>query len=152
MSSQRINIGLLVPSVNTIVEPDMYSMAPKGVAFITSRLLVPTVDLSEEGVHENLDAIAQAVDESIQLLPSKELTGIAFCCNAASFFRGGQWDRELAGHIEKLTDTPAVTTSGASIAGLSHLGVRRVSIASPYVDSVNKELSLFMEANRPSAR
>jgi arylmalonate decarboxylase len=143
MIGWRARLGLLVPSVNTVVEPEMYAMAPPGVALITSRLLVPTVDLSQE----NLDSIIAAVDDSIGLLPLEELSAIAFCCTGASFYRGGHWDRVLAERIAAAAGRPAVTTSGAAVAALRCLGVRRVAVASPYGDTLNAQLTEFLEAN-----
>ncbi|HXJ83865.1 MAG TPA: arylmalonate decarboxylase, partial [Candidatus Methylomirabilis sp.] len=37
----RAKLGVLVPSTNTIVEPDFYAMAPLGVTIHTARIFIP---------------------------------------------------------------------------------------------------------------
>lgn len=139
--------GLLVPSINTVVESDMYRMAPIDVAFATARLSVSTLDISDEAVVGQLDSIAESVEETVGMLPLEKLKGIAFCCTGASFYRGGDWDRTIAARIENLAHVPAVTTSGAVLEALRYLGVHRIAVASPYVEALNRQLTGFLEAN-----
>jgi maleate cis-trans isomerase len=139
-------IGLLVPSINTVVESELHAMAPPGVAFLTARLVAQN-DISNEEVEENLTGLVADVDSGLAMLPLSELDGIAFCCTSASFYRGGAWDRELGLRIEKSCGKPAVTTSSAFVDALRALGVSSVAVGSPYVDVVNERLRTFLETN-----
>jgi len=139
-------IGLLVPSINTVVEGELHAMAPPGVAFLTARLVARN-DISNEEVEENLTGLVADVDSGLAMLPLPELDGIAFCCTSASFYRGGAWDRELGARIEKACVKPTVTTSTAFLDALRELGASSVAVGSPYVDLVNERLRAFLETN-----
>ena len=41
MLGWRARIGVLVPSTNTTLEPELYAMAPRGVTCHVSRMYVP---------------------------------------------------------------------------------------------------------------
>ena len=59
-----VRLGTLVPSVNTIVEPDMYRMAPPHVTVHFSRLAVPT----DQVTLENLERLTDRMEESLHSL------------------------------------------------------------------------------------
>ena len=71
--------------------------------------------------------------------------GIAYYCTTISFVRGPGGDRRLAGAIARATGLPATTTSTAMVAALQALGVRRISVASPYLPDVEATFVSFIE-------
>jgi len=57
---------------------------------------------------------------------------IAFGCTGASLFKGLGFDQKIVKQIEDTTRIAATTTSTAVVAALKELGIRKVSIATPY--------------------
>ena len=66
---------------------------------------------------------------------------IAYGCTAAGFMAGPQRDAEVAAEISGLTGKPVVTTASAMTAALEQLGARRVTVVTPYLDTVNERLT-----------
>ena len=44
----RATFGVLVPSTNTIVEPDLYAMAPPGVTLHTGRIFIGNPKMDDD--------------------------------------------------------------------------------------------------------
>ena len=128
-----IRLGLVLPSVNTVVEPWFNAMAPQGVTFHASRMLLDsnlTPDAvrrmdREEGLH--------AVEQLVSCRPH----AIAYCCTASSVIQGVQYDDVLIHEIERVARVPAVTATRAITLGLELLGARRLAVASPYTDEID---------------
>ena len=140
MYGSKARIGLIVPSSNTVCEPEMARLAPDGVAVYAARVLFePTID----GLKDMKNHVHRAGRE----LSSEGICGlIAFCCTVGSMIGGAGYDEELAQMIFRASSTKSVTTTGAVKAALSALKVRRVSMATPYTRETNEIEKSVMES------
>ena len=128
-----VRLGLVLPSVNTVVEPWFNAMAPQGVTFHASRMLLDsnlTPDAvrrmdAEEGLH--------AVEQLVSCKPA----AIAYCCTASSIIQGVEYDDVLIHEIERVARVPAVTATRAITLALERFGARRLAVASPYTDEID---------------
>ena len=134
-------IGLLVPSVNTVVEPETNRMAPEGTNIYAARMRNATVDV--ENTKDMLSHVNRATDE----LASAKMDVIAFACTAGSFFEGTSGEQELKTTIEHIAGVPAVTTSGAVIEALQTLKLKKIVVATPYPDDMNNLERKFLAVN-----
>ncbi len=131
MYGRRARIGLIVPSSNTVCEPEMARLCPVGVATYAARVLFePTL----EGLRAMKGHVERA---SLELSTEGICQLIAFCCTVGSMLGGLGSDRELVDLIEKRTGAPAITTATAVEASLRALGVKRIAVATPYTLEIN---------------
>jgi maleate isomerase len=134
-------IGLLVPSSNSTVEPELYRLLPESVTLHVARLFLTRIDPdSVLGMVEDLEAQSRN-------LASADVDVIVLGATAPSFLNGLGYDRELIARIEAATGKPATTTSTALIEALAHLGVTRIVFGSAYDETVNAIARGFLEAN-----
>jgi maleate isomerase len=134
-------IGLLLPSSNTTMEPDLYSMAPKDVTVHTARMMLR--DVTPEGLEEMAGEAARAA----RLLKTAEVDIFAYGCTSGSLIRGVEWEKSLKRRLEETAGVPAITTAGAVVEGLKTLEAERVSVFTPYTDVVNMHERTFLEAH-----
>lgn len=139
MYGWRGKIGLILPSLNNAMEPELNRMLPEGVAVYTTRVLL------EKGLPEELEKMAADTETATDLLKCADVTGILYGCTSGSLIRGAGWDREIIKRIEDRAGIPATTTSTSVIEAFRELDVKTVSIATPYVDSVNQIEKEFFE-------
>lgn len=136
-------IGVVVPSVNTVVEPWFASCVPPDVTVHAARMLLAD-DLSAAAVvdmdrAEGLRAVGQLV--------SCRADAIAYCCTASSVLQGVVYDTQLTRAIEDAAGVPATTVTGALLAACRALGVGKVAIGSPYAEAIDDaERRFFTEA------
>ena len=132
-------IGLLVPSVNTVVESEFNRLIPNGVGVFATRMRNSVTDV------EDSRAMLQHVERGADELGSMHPDVIAFACTASSFVNGVAGEVELRRRIETAGKAKAVTTSGAVLEALRGLRVRRIVIATPYPDELNELEKRFFD-------
>ena len=134
-------VGLLLPSSNTTMEPDLYSMAPRGVTVHTARMLLHAV------TPEGLEEMAGEATRAAGLLKTACVDILAYGCTSGSLIKGVEWEKNLRRSLEEAAEVPVVTTAGAVVEGLRTLGAERVSVFTPYTDEVNAIEKDFLEAH-----
>ena len=140
MDGQPMAVGLMVPANNTTMEPELLAWLPEGSCCRTLRIprgqgMLTPADLPEY-VDRALSLATQFVDEDIDL--------VVYGCTAAGFMGGPARDAEVAAKLAKTTGKRVVTTAGAMVASLEHIGARRIAVITPYLDLVNERIRAFL--------
>lgn len=140
MYGSRGRIGLLVPSANTVVEPEGRLILPEGYETYATRMRnqeVGAEDLARMNVH---------IDRGVDELLSTHVDVIAFACTSGSFFEGDAGEQALSERLRGGSNVPTVTTAGAVAAALHAVGARRISMATPYDPHLNELEVQFLTA------
>ena len=141
MIGWRARLGILVPSANIVMEPDMYRMIPEGVTAHFARVWI-TEDTPEE-LEKMIDYVPRA---SIEL--SHALVDVyGFGCTSGSLVKGLGYDQEIIARIEAETGKPATTTATACIQAFGEYGIKKISLATPYEKWLNEKEKTFFESN-----
>jgi maleate isomerase len=129
----RAKMGVLVPSTNTIMEPELYAMAPPGVTFHSSRMYVPARSIASEAdaqafLLEQRAALQVALRDALTLEPDHLLLGIT----AMSFLDGVEGHQRFKQGLVELAKQDITTAAEAAVAALRALGARRLGLLSPH--------------------
>lgn len=135
----RAAIGLIVPSTNTVIEPEFWRMAPDGVSIHTGRAL-----LLGKATEESYFKMAEAVNRAAEDLATTEVDMVAFGCTSGSFVCPLE---QMMEDMQRRANAPAMATAGAVVAALRALNVKKVAVATPYVDFVNESEKVFLNKN-----
>jgi maleate isomerase len=139
MYGWRARIGLLVPSVNATMEPEFNRFLPEGVSVHVARMVIE--ELTESGLSKMEERMEEAAKQVAGVAPDL----IIFGCTSGSLFKGARHGDEMARLIEDKTGIPAITTSQAVVSCLDQLGIRKVSVATPYNEEINEREKEFLE-------
>ena len=131
-------VGLLVPSVSTVVEPEFWSLLPATATVHAARMRNSTC-----GVEDSLRMLAHA-ERAADELGSANIDVLAFACTASSFIKGVDGEQQLRRQIEAAACTPALTTSGAVVESLRMLGAEQIALYTPYPDELNHRETQFL--------
>lgn len=105
----------------------------------TPRLAVPvTVEMAE------LVSDYATVQGGTAEVLTAEPEVVVYLCTSGSFVHGMAGERDLREAIGAVGAPAAVTTSGALLDAVNHLGISRLAIATPYVESVTTRLHDFL--------
>lgn len=139
MSETRKKIGLILPSSNTTVEPDFQRVLPAHVSLHASRIWIVDTTL------EDLDAMNSDAEQAARYVGTAAVDVIAYACTSGSFLGGPGYDQALLARIVDASGgAPAIGTSPAMVEALRVMGITRVSVVTPYVDSINEKLTEFL--------
>lgn len=148
MYGWRGRIGLLVPCSNTTAEIEFARMAPEGVSVHTGRVWQEE-PRDDAGKAEKLIAMSRRAPERARELAEVRPAIIVWACTSATFAAGPGSDVEVARAIEQASGVPAITTSTAVALALRTLGVRRIGMATPYIEDIAQREKRFFEATVP---
>ena len=145
---ERLKIGVLIPSTNTIVEPEFFSMLPAGVTAHAGRMLVSQPNTSTDALYRNLstqmlDALEPTVSNLVTCLPGH----LALCMSAMAFGGGREGDDSLRDKLETMTGIPVSTGPSAMMTALRALDVARVLVLSPFQPASHDEAVSYFEQN-----
>jgi len=139
MYGWRGRIGLIVPASNTTMEVEFYKMAPEGVSIHTTRVPLQKVNVEE------LEYMEKYLVDAAKLLSMANVDVIVFGCTTGSLIKGIGYDRELTKKLQEVTNIPSTTTTTAVIEALKTLNVKKIALATPYIDEVNKREERFLK-------
>jgi len=145
MQTLPIRIGILVPSLDPVVEYDFQRFLPRSVSFHVGRLDQPVA--SKAASVNGLARMREQAPQKAQALVDLGARVIVFCCTSASFLHGPGSDLALAATIEEAVGVPAVTTATAVVESCAHLGITRAFMLTPYPDDINRREQTFFGAN-----
>lgn len=141
MTKMSKRLGVIVPSGNVILEPDMYRMAPPNISIHFSRAVIT------EDTPEQLARMIDDVPRCCMELSHGNMDVYGFGCTGGSFFGGVGYDQEIIQTMVNETNKPATTTSTAVIDAIRRIGAQRIALASPYEDWLNERGKVFFEGS-----
>jgi maleate isomerase len=142
----RAKFGVLVPSTNTVVEPDFYAMAPPGVTLHTARISITNPRMDDDASMEALmvqirASIAQALRDVMTCEPDFLVMGMS----SETFWGGRKGNEEFEQNIESLSGRSIATGARACERALTVVGARRLGIVTPYQPVGDAQVRRFLE-------
>lgn len=148
MNTRVPKLGLIVPSLNSVMEFEMQRMAGGTASIHTMRVSAHTTAAGAAvGTRENLLWMDDEAPRAAKLLAHAKVDVVCFGCTAGGVVKGGGAAQAIIDAIQTATGVPATVTSTASCDALRALGLTRVSVASPYEQWQNDYLRGFLEAS-----
>lgn len=134
-------IGVIVPSSNTVVEPDFArAVGSLDVSVHVARMYL--AETTPEAEQRMVDVHApRATDE----LASAHCDVIAFACTSAGALIGLDGEEQLIHRLATQAGCPVVSTNDSVFTRLHQLGVSRVAVVTAYVDALNQGIRNTLE-------
>jgi maleate isomerase len=129
LAEPRARIGLIIPSVNRMTEPQFNHYAPEGLGIHVARGRV--AGQPGKTVEELTDEIAHAAGT----LADAEPDLIVFHCTNTSMKEGADGEARIINLIEKTTGIEALSTSSLVKDALRVLGLKKLVLLSPYMSN-----------------
>jgi maleate isomerase len=129
LAEPRARIGLIIPSVNRMTEPQFNHYAPQGLGIHVARGRV--AGQPARTVAELSDEIAHAAGTLADAGPDL----IVFHCTHTSMKEGADGERRILDLIGKTTGIEALSTSSLVNDALHALGVKNLVVLSPYMSN-----------------
>ncbi len=136
MSIQPLRVGLVVPSSNTVMEPDFHRQIGTSAIVSTTRILLE--DVTREAETRMLEEdLPQAVKQIGTTAPDV----IVFGCTSAGALGKLSHDDAIARMIEERTGSRAVTVLRAVLMRLSSIRPQKIAVLTPYIDDLTSSIA-----------
>jgi len=140
MTDQQVRIGLIVPSSNSVIEPDFYRNLPAHYSLHTARMFLEDVTAEAEGHMLDEFTLPAARD-----LATMQPDVVVFGCTSAGALRGNEYEEQLIHEIAHAAGAPAVSVNRSVRETLKDLGARRLVVVTPYLEELNKRIQSSLE-------
>lgn len=142
----RMKFGVVGPSTNTIVQPDMDLMRPLGVTNHYSRIEVPEAPVSSnEDFVQLVATIEKHTFKAIDLLRSCEMQHMVMGMSATTFWNGREGALAYLRTMQERAGVNVSCGSFATEAALKAYGAKRIAFFSPYYEVANAQVRRFYE-------
>jgi maleate isomerase len=133
---EKPRVGLIVPSSNTVMEPDLHRHLGATCVISTSRIFLEEV--TPEAERQMLD---EELPRSIRLIKTTAPHVVVFGCTSAGSLGGTDHDAGIARRIERETGGKAVTVVGSVMGQLREIGGRRAAVFTPYEEELTRSVA-----------
>lgn len=140
MYGNRGRIGLVVPSSNTTMEPELARELPTGISLHAARM--PLVDVTAD----RLEEMEAGADRCGRLLATADVDVAAYGCTTGSLVKGPGYDEAIETRLSDVTGVPTVATAASIRRAFDALDLRRLALATPYVRALNEDEADFLDA------
>lgn len=147
MMGWRGMVGLIVPSNNGVILPEIYRALPEGVTAYETRM--------RAGAHVTPEAINRMVDDALEagaLLAEANVGMIAYCCMGSSVFKGWDWEEDLQRQLATIGRCPVTSANTAILEAIRHVGAKTVQLVTPYPKAIDELLPQFFAARGVTVR
>ena len=140
MYGWRARLGRINPSPETVGDEEWRRLCPDGVIVVSTRMFIERVD--RDGLTAMVDNLERAVKELATARPD-----VILMAGTAGAFNGGPgFDQELIRRMEEFAPVPATTTMSAVLAALDALRIRKLAVATSYIQPVDDSLAQALGA------
>lgn len=129
----RKKFGVIIPSTNTIVEPDFHHMTVPGVTPHMSRIWIRDQDLSDDEAFEALlEQIRVEIEYAVQRVMTSQPDYMVMGMSAETFWGGVEGNREFIRNIKAWSGLEVATGAEACERALHNFGAKKIGVVTPY--------------------
>ena len=133
---------LIVPANNTTMEPEIAALCPELDTILVARVRRPMRTLTADDMAGYGEATIEAAAPFVSERPEIVVHG----CTAGGFLAGPEGNARIVAELERVMGAPVISTADAMVGALRYSGVRSTAVVTPYLPSVNKGLTRYVEA------
>ena len=136
MPPKKSSVGLIVPSSNTVMEPDFHRCLDHSVIVSTTRIFLENVTREAEQ-----RMLREELPRSLELIKAVQPQVVVFGCTSAGSLGGLDHDAGIARQIGQQTGAQAITVVGAVLQELQWLRAQKVAVLTPYREELTRSVA-----------
>jgi maleate isomerase len=125
-TGERLRVGLLVPSSNSVLEPEFAGQLPAWASLHPARLYVTDSNL------DGLRSIHDAIPEAAALVGTVRPHLVVIGCTAVSGMDHGKFEESVVPQVAAATRAPVVTILASVIESLQRARCQRIVLVTPH--------------------
>jgi maleate isomerase len=135
LTGANLRIGLIVPSSNTVMEPDFHRHLDDSVVS-TTRIFLESVTRDAE-----VRMLEEDLPKAIELLRTTAPDAVVFGCTSAGALGTLAHDDRIGEMIQAGTGARAITVLSSVLTQLRRIGPRRLAVFTPYVEDLTNSIA-----------
>jgi len=136
----RARLGLIIPSVNRLTEPQFRRFMPPDAAVHVTRLQMTGKD------RMTLPQLLEEVKRASSALSDARCDVIVFHCTANSMEHGPEGEQKIIDSIRAASGAEALSTAQAVVSAFRAVSMQSMVLVSPYQQAANDHEKHYLEA------
>jgi len=142
--ASRAVVGVIVPSTNTVVEDEYYSMRVPGVSFHAGRILINNESLgSNDSFEDFLIDLRRELVAAVKSVVTAKPDFLVMGMSAETFWGGAAGNEQFETWVRELSALRVTTGAAACGAALTALGAKRIGVITPYQPIADEQVRGF---------
>lgn len=134
--TKPLRIGLIVPSSNTVMEPDFHRHLGQSAIVSTARIFLENVTREAE-----TRMLEEDLPKAAELIRTTAPDVVVFGCTSAGALGTLAHDNAIGKTIEKLARARAITVLHAVLSQLRAIGPRKLAVFTPYIPDLTNSIA-----------
>ena len=142
----RLKLGIIAPSTNTVVQPEMDAMRPYGVTNHFARLHIPNDPIDDDaGFNRLMDNIRATMEDAARVVMTCQPDRLVLGMSSETFWDGLDGSNRLMARMREVAGGAPVTTGADAVrAALKVYGeIRRIAVITPYMPPGDAQVRRF---------
>src|SRR5215471_16998928 len=135
MSDRALRIGLIVPSSNTVMEPDFHRQLGTAAIVSTTRIFLEDVTRQAE-----IRMLEEDLPQAVERIRTTSPHVVVFGCTSAGALGTLTHDRNIAENIAKGSGASAITVLDAVLRRLQDIRPAKLAVFTPYVEDLTNSI------------
>lgn len=142
----RKKFGVIIPSTNTVVEPEFHAMTVPGVTAHTGLIHIRNQFLaSDEDMLGLLEQIRDEIGNTVERVITAEVDYMVMGMSAETFWDGVEGNRRFKQQIHEISGLDVATGAEACERALHLFGAKRIGVVTPYQPVGDANVVKFFE-------
>jgi maleate isomerase len=144
----RLKLGIIAPSTNTSVQPEMDAMRPHGVTNHFGRLYIPNDPIkNDDDFNKLMDNIRSTMEDAARVVMTCQPHRLVLGMSSETFWDGLEGSKRLNARMREVAGGVPVTTGAEAVrAALTKYGnIRRIAVITPYMPVGDAQVRRFFE-------
>ncbi len=137
MYGWRLRLGRLTPSASVNGEQEWARVLPDGMIVVTARVYI------EEVTAPTLEVMMTQLERAAKEVASAGVHVVMQCGTPGVALRGRHYEQDTITLLRRVSGRPCSTMATAVAEALTTLEVRKVAVATPYLDEVGRGVAQF---------
>lgn len=138
--------AVIIPSTNTVVETDFWSMRAPNTSFHSGRMLIESAQLASNADFERLlEQVDAAFDTAVASVLTAKPDHLIMGMSAPTFWGGKVGHDAFIRRAHAISGLPVTTGSQATRTALEFIGARRIAVLTPYQPIMREQIVRYYE-------
>lgn len=141
----RLKVGVVVPSTNTIVQPETDAVKVPGVTFHIGRIPISNRQISTDNFLDHVESMRAGIETATDQVKTAGIDCLIMGVALEAFWGGVKQSVALKARLADYAGVPVILGSDAVAAALNAFGAKTIAVLTPHMPKGDAEVKNWLE-------
>lgn len=141
----RLKVGVVMPSTNTIVQPETDAVRVQGVTYHTGRIPISDKKISMDNFLEHVESMRAGIETATDQVKTAGIDCLIMAVALEAFWGGVAQSNALKAKLAAHAGVPVILGSDAVATALNAFGAKNIAVLTPHMPKGDVEVQRWLE-------